>query len=86
MGRKSWEVESSKDSKSWKTDGNFEEFLKRKKVLMKKMGSNYISIPGSILNGQRLDQKTRSCGWDLIPIIGGKVRIGTDASFNTERT
>ena len=33
-----------------------------------------------------LDEKIGSYGWDLIPILGGKVRIGTDASFDTERT
>ena len=45
---KSWEVESSKDSKSWKTDRKFEEILKRKKLLIKKTVSIYINIMDSV--------------------------------------
>ena len=45
---KSWEVESSKDSKSWKTDRKFEEILKRKKLLIKKTVSIYTNIMDSV--------------------------------------
>lgn len=48
LDRKSWKLESSKDSKLWENGRKFEEFLKRKKHLMKKMGSIYTNTPGSI--------------------------------------
>ena len=34
----------------------------------------------------RLNLRFQSYGWNLIPSLGGKIRVGTDASFNTERT
>ena len=49
-------------------------------------GVLFIQIFQARFGRSRLDEKIRSCGWDLIPILGGKVRIGTDASFNTEGT
>ena len=48
LDRKSWKLESSKDSKLWKNGRKFEEFLKCKKPLMRKMGPIYTSTPGSI--------------------------------------
>ena len=48
MGQRSWKLESSKDSKSWKTDREFEEILKRKKLLIKKTVSIYINIMDSV--------------------------------------
>ena len=48
LDRKPWTPESSKDLKLWENGRKSEEFLKRKKLLMKKMGSIYTNVPGSI--------------------------------------
>ena len=48
LGRRPWKLESSKDSKSWKTGREFEEILKRKKLLMKKTVSIYTNIMDSV--------------------------------------
>ena len=48
LDRRPWKLESLKDSKFWKNGREFEEFLKRKKPLIKKMSSIYTSTPGSI--------------------------------------
>ena len=48
LDRRPWKLESSKDSKSWKTSREFEEILKRKKLLMKKTVSIYINIMDSV--------------------------------------
>ena len=48
LDRRPWKLESSKDSKSWKTSREFEEILKRKKLLMKKTVPIYTNIMDSV--------------------------------------
>ena len=48
LDRRPWKLESSKDSKSWKNGREFEEILKRKKLLMKKTDSIYTNIMDSV--------------------------------------
>ena len=48
LDRRPWKLESSKDSKSWKTGREFEEILKRKKLLIKKTVSIYTNIMDSV--------------------------------------
>ena len=48
LGRRPWKLESSKDSKSWKNGREFEEILKRKRLLMKKTDFIYTNIMDSV--------------------------------------